>query len=315
MGRQVAVRLALGLATLWIVSLLLFFGTDALPGDTATAILGQRATPELLAELRAELGLNAPAWSRYVDWVTGFASGDLGVSPISNRPVSELIRPLIANTIVLAVATILVLVPLAVLFGAASAILRDRLFDQATAVATLALISLPEFVVGNLLVLALAVGLPLLPAVSILDPARPAFLQPSFLVLPVLTLLAAAVAQTIRMVRATLIDVLHSDFVELARLKGVPEHSVILRHALPNALAPTIQVIVLNVAWLLGGVVIVEAVFQYPGIGAAMVRAVANRDLPSVQAIGMFITGSFVVLNLLADVVVIVLNPRLRSQA
>jgi peptide/nickel transport system permease protein len=227
--------------------------------------------------------------------------------------VWALIRPLIVNTIILAIATILLLVPLAVLFGALSAILRDRFFDQATAMTTLALISLPEFVVGNLLVLGLAVWLPLLPAVSILDPARPTFLQPSLLVLPVLTLLAAAVAQTIRMVRATLIDVLHSDFVELARLKGVRERNVILRHALPNALAPTIQVIVLNIAWLLGGVVIVEAVFQYPGIGAAMVRAVANRDLPSVQAIGMFITGSFVILNMLADLIVIVLNPRLRS--
>ena len=284
-----------------------------MPGDTATAILGQRATPETLAALRERLGLNEPVWSRYVDWITGFARGDLGISPISNAPVWELIRPLIANTVVLAIATIVLLVPLAVLFGALSAILRDRFFDQATAAATLALISVPEFVVGNLLVLAFAVGLPLLPAVSILDPARSAFLQPSLLVLPVLTLLAAAVAQTIRMVRATLIDVLHSDFVEMARMKGVKERNVILRHALPNALAPTIQVIVLNVAWLLGGVVIVEAVFQYPGIGAAMVRSVANRDLPSVQAIGMFITGSFVILNLVADLIVIVLNPRLRS--
>jgi peptide/nickel transport system permease protein len=253
--------------------------------------------------------------SRYADWVFGFTRGDLGISPISNAPVWELIRPLIGNTIALAIATIVLLVPVSVLFGALSAIFRDRSFDQATAATTLALISVPEFVIGNLLVLGFAVWLPLLPAVSILDPARSAFLQPSLLVLPVLTLLAAAVAQTIRMVRATLVDVLHSDFVELARLKGVRERHVILRHALPNALAPTIQVIVLNIAWLLGGVVIVEAVFQYPGIGAAMVRAVANRDLPMVQAIGMFITASFVILNLIADLIVIVLNPRLRSGA
>lgn len=177
---------------------------------------------------------------------------------------------------------------------------------------TLTLISVPEFVVGSLLVLAFAIWLPWLPAVSLFDPEQSLLSQPQYLVLPVLTLLAAAAAQTIRMVRATLIDVLHSDFVEYARFKGVAEWRVIVRHALPNSFAPTVQIVVLNIAWLLGGVVIVEAVFQFPGIGLALVRAVANRDLPTVQAIGMIITTAFIVLNVLADLAVIVLNPRLR---
>jgi peptide/nickel transport system permease protein len=311
--RQVLLRVGLGVATLGIVSALLFFGTDALPGDTATALLGRNATPASLDATRERLGLYEPAVERYWDWVSGFARGELGISPISGQPVWTLVRPLLENTVVLALATIVFLIPLSILLGALSAIFQDRLFDHATGITTLALISIPEFVVGSLLVLALAIWIPLLPAVSLFDPSRSTFSQLSFLVLPVLTLLAAAVAQTIRMVRATLLEVLHSDFVELARLKGVPEPRVILLHALPNAMAPVVQVVVLNIAWLLGGVVIVEAVFQYPGIGAAMVRAVANRDLPQVQAIGMIITGSFIVLNLLADLIVIVLNPRVRA--
>jgi peptide/nickel transport system permease protein len=313
--RQVLIRVGLGLLTLWAVSALLFFAMDALPGDTATSILGPQADPESIRLLREELELDRPVVVRYLDWLRGFARGDLGVSGVSGRSVEETLGPRIEHTAVLSLATIVALIPLSILFGAFSAILRDRFFDHATATTTLLLISLPEFVVGNLLVLGLAIKLSIFPAVSLFDPQKALLAQPMLLVLPALTLLAASVAQTIRMIRATLLDVLESEFVQLARLKGVPERWVILRHALPNALAPVIQVIVLNIAWLLGGVVIVEVVFQYPGIGAEMAHAISNQDLPTLQAIGMMICASFIILNMLADLVVIISNPRLRRAA
>jgi peptide/nickel transport system permease protein len=310
--RQVVIRVGLGLLTLLAVSALLFFSMDALPGDTATSILGPQADPDSVRLLRDQLDLDRPAVVRYLDWLGGFARGDLGVSGVSGRSVEETLGPRVAHTAVLALATVALLIPLSIFFGALSAILRDRFFDHSTATTTLLLISLPEFVVGNLLVLGLAIKLPVFPAVSLFDPHKSLLAQPKLLALPALTLLAASVAQTIRMIRATLLDVLESEFVQLARLKGVPERSVIMRHAFPNALAPVIQVIVLNIAWLLGGVVIVEVVFQYPGIGAEMANAIANQDLPTLQAIGLMICTSFIVLNMIADIVVIVSNPRLR---
>ena len=315
MLRRILVRVAVALVTLWGVSVVVFLGTEALPGDAATATLGQQATPELLAGLREEFGLDRPLLERYGEWLSGFVRGDLGRSVPSGDPVTEVIGGKARNTAVLSAATIVILVPLAVLLGILSAVRRDRAFDHGVAGTTLALIATPEFVVGTLLAVALAVWLDLLPPVSLVDPSRSLASQVDILVLPVLTLLAAAVAQTIRMVRAGMIDVLDSEFVQMARLKGVPERRVLLRHALPNALGPTIQVIAINVAWLAGGVVVVEAVFQFPGLGLTLTDAVATRDLPTVQAIGMLITAVYIGLNILADVGIILLNPRLRRAA
>ena len=315
MLRRILVRVAVALVTLWAVSVVVFLGTEALPGDAATATLGQQATPELLAGLREEFGLDRPLLERYGDWLSGFVRGDLGRSVPSGDPVTEVIGGKARNTAVLSAATIAILVPLAVLLGILSAVRRDRAFDHGVAGTTLALIATPEFVVGTLLAVALAVWLDLLPPVSLVDPSRSLASQVDILVLPVLTLLAAAVAQTIRMVRAGMIDVLDSEYVQMARLKGVPERRVLLRHALPNALGPTIQVIAINVAWLAGGVVVVEAVFQFPGLGLTLTDAVATRDLPTVQAIGMLITAVYIGLNILADVGIILLNPRLRRAA
>ena len=312
MLRRILVRVAVALVTLWAVSVVVFLGTEALPGDAATATLGQQATPELLAGLREEFGLDRPLLERYGDWLSGFVRGDLGRSVPSRDPVTDVIGGKARNTAVLSAATIAVLVPLAVLLGMLSAVRRDRAFDHGVAGMTLALIATPEFVVGTLLAVALAVWLDLLPPVSLVDPSRSLASQFDILVLPVLTLLAAAVAQTIRMVRAGMIDVLDSEYVQMARLKGVPERRVLLRHALPNAVGPTIQVIAINVAWLAGGVVVVEAVFQFPGLGLTLTDAVATRDLPTVQAIGMLITAVYIGLNILADVGIILLNPRLR---
>jgi peptide/nickel transport system permease protein len=249
---------------------------------------------------------------RYKEWLVGLVHGDFGLSLPSKEPVANIIGDHIRNTAVLALITIALLVPLSLLLGILSAACRDSPFDHGVAGVTLALISTPEFVVGSLLALILAVKLGWLPPASLVDASAPVLPQWPMFVMPVLTLLAAEVAQTTRMIRATMIDVLDSDYVMMARLNGVPESRVLLRHALPNALAPLLQVLAFNVAWLTGGVVVVENVFQFPGVGLALASAVASRDQPTVEAITALITALYVAANLLADIGVIALNPRLR---
>jgi peptide/nickel transport system permease protein len=312
MLRRILVRVAIGVATLLAVSAIVFLGTEALPGDAAQAVLGQTATPQLLHQYRHDWGLDRPVLTRYGDWLSGCVRGDLGKSLPSGDPVSKIISDKARNTFALAIATLIVLVPLSVGLGILSAVRRDSVLDQAVSSSTLTLIATPEFVVGTLLAVVVAVWLGWLPPVSLVDATRPITSQLDLLVLPVLALLAAAVAQTIRMVRATMIDVLQSDYVQMARLKGVAPWNVMLRHALPNALGPTIQILAFTVGWLIGGVVVVETVFQYPGLGLTFRNAVSARDLPTVEAIAMVVTGVYVVVNLLADIAVILLNPRLR---
>lgn len=315
MVKTILVRLAVGLVTIWAISAFTFLGMEALPGDAAQAALGRDATPQALTNLRNEFGLERPILERYGDWIGGVVQGDLGRSIPSADPVTKVIGDKARNTGALIIAVIVVLVPLSVLLGVASAIRRDRLLDHAVSSSTLALISTPEFVIGTLLAVVLAVWLNWLPPLSIIDARQPIFGQLNLLLLPVLTLLAASVAQTTRMIRACMIDVLRSEYVEMARLKGVPELRLLLRHALPNALGPTIQVIAINIAWLAGGVVVTETVFQFPGIGSALTKAVAGRDLPTVEALVLLATALYVAVNLLADIVVTVLNPRLRRGA
>ena len=249
---------------------------------------------------------------RYERWLVGFAHGDLGHSLPSGERVTRVIGDKVRDTAFLALATIAILVPLGVTLGVLTAVRRDRLFDHAVSGVTLALISTPEFVVGTFLAVVLAVWVRWLPPVSLIDSTRSVFAQLNYLALPVLTLLAASVAQMIRMVRASMIDVLGSDYVEMARLKGLPERRVLLRHALPNALAPTIQVVAINIAWLVGGIVVVEYVFQYPGLGSTFAQAVSARDLPTVEAITAIFAALYICVNLLADIAVILINPRLR---
>jgi peptide/nickel transport system permease protein len=310
--RLILIRAGAGLLTLWAASLVVFLGTQLLPGDAAQAALGQQATPQLVAALRKDLGLDRPVLTRYREWLAGFIEGDFGLSMPSKEPVANIIGDRIRNTGVLALVTVILLVPLSLFLGILSAVRRDRAFDHAVAGVTLGLISTPEFVVGSLLALLLAVKLGWLPPASLVDASAPVLPQWPMFVLPVLTLLAAEVAQTTRMIRATMIDVLESDYVMMARLKGVPERRVLLHHALPNALAPTLQVLAFNVAWLTGGVVVVESVFQFPGLGLGLASAVASRDQPTVEAITMLITALYVAANLLADIGVIALNPRLQ---
>jgi len=312
-------RLAAGVVTLLLVSVLLFVGTNVLPGDVAKAVLGRDSTPAGLAQLRHELHLERPATQRYWDWLSGFVRGDLGDSvagqAVSGQPtpISGLIGDRVKNTAVLALATVLLMIPLSIGLGVLAATRAGRLADHLISTTSLAVISLPEFVTGTLLVLLIAVWLRWLPGVSLIPIGETVFSNLRILILPVLTLLAASLAQTIRMVRAGMLEVLRSDYVEWARLSGHPERDVVLRYALRNALAPTVQVIALNVQWLVGGIVVTEYVFGYPGLGQALVQAVTVRDVPYVLSVGMLIAVVYISLNVLADLLVVLLVPKLRT--
>ena len=312
MYRQILVRVGIGFLTLWAVSVAVFFGTWALPGDAAQAALGRDATPSLVAGLQQEFGLDRPVVEQYEDWVKGFVQGDLGRSLPTGVAVSDILAGRIVNTLILTVCTMALLIVIGMGLGVVSALRPGRWLDQSIGGGTIFLIALPEFVIGTILVLLLSVWLDVLPPVSLIESSRALVSEPTLLVLPVLTLLAATVAATIRMIRATMIEVLESPYVEIARLKGVRERDVIVRHALPNALGPSVQVLALNIPWLVGGIVVVESVFEYHGLGLGLVDGVARRDLPTVQAVTILIAAAIITTNLLADVINIVLNPRLR---
>jgi peptide/nickel transport system permease protein len=300
---------------LFLVSVIVFAATQVLPGDAARAILGRNATPASLAALRAQLHLNQPLAVQYLTWAGGLLHGDAGVSLAAREPVTKLIGDRIVNSAFLVLCAGIVSIPLSVLIGAYAALRRDKTFDVVASLATLVFAALPEFVVGVTLVIVFATTVvQLLPAVSLITPGTAPWEQPQNVVLPTLTLVLAVTPYVARIMRASMIEVLESDYVEMARLKGLPESIVIRRHALPNALGPTFQVIALNLAYLAGGVIVVEFVFNYPGIGGALRDAVFNRDLPVIQALAMLIAGLYVVLNLLADIAAIVVTPRLRTR-
>jgi peptide/nickel transport system permease protein len=314
MIRLVLRRLALGILTLWFVSLVVFAATQALSGDAATAILGRTATPERLAALRAQLHLDDPMWLQYTKWLGGLVTGDLGQSLATQKPVSQLIGLRIGNSAFLVLVAASIAIPVSLLVGIAGAVRRDRGLDHVLTMASLVLAALPEFVIGIALILIFATGVfHILPAVALLDDTRPMWRQFDQILLPALTLDLAVVPYMARIMRASMVEVLESEYVQMARLKGLPQRLVILRHALPNAVVPAIQVTALQLAWLAGGVVVVEYVFRYPGIGQSLVDAVANRDLPVVQALSLLVGGLYVVLNLLADVITILVTPKLRT--
>jgi peptide/nickel transport system permease protein len=315
MWRSLLVRLAVGSATLVGVAMLVFFGTEALPGDAAQAVLGQESTPELVERFRREFGLDRPLIERFGSWVAGFARGDLGTSLPSGDPVTDVIGGKITHTGLLALLTLAILVPTAVLLGVGAAVQRDSKLDHLVTSSTLGMVAAPEFVVGSLLVVCFAVWLGLVPPVSVVDPTRSLLTQLDILILPIATLLTHVLAQTTRMIRACVIAELGKEYVQLAILKGLPSWRVLFLHVLPNAMAPTLQILAMNVAWLLGGVVVVEAVFQFPGLGLTMSKAVATRDIATVQAGALLITATYIVVNILVDVLVVVLNPRLRAAA
>lgn len=308
----VAQRLVLGGATLFIVSILIFAGIELLPGDLAQEILGNTATAETVAAFRAELGLDKPPLIRYLDWLGGVLTGDFGNSLANNRPIADILDSRLGNSFFLAGYAAVIAVPLALVLGILSALFRNSIFDRTTNIFALTAISLPEFFVAYVLILFLAVQTPLFPPITRISGDEPLgeALYRSFL--PALTLTLVVVAHMMRMTRATLINLLALPYIEMARLKGLPPLRVIVVHALPNALGAIINVVALNLAYLIVGVVVVEAVFVYPGLGQMLVDAVSKRDIPVVQAISLIFAGTYIALNLLADVLSILSNPRLR---
>jgi len=308
-------RLLLGILVLVLVSVVVFAATQALPGDPARAILGRSATPQSLAALRKQLHLDRPVLDQYWTWVSGLLHGNLGMSLAAQQPVAKLLSPKLVNSAVLVMIAAVVSIPLSIAIGSWAALKREKIFDTLGSNMLLVLAALPEFVVAVVLVILLSTTVfNIFPAISPIPPGSRPWDNFSGLVLPALTLVIAVAPYVARIMRASMIEVLESDYVEMARLKGLPERTVLVRHALPNALGPVFQVIALNLAYLAGGIVVVEYVFNYSGIGSALQDAVVNHDLPVVQALAMLIAAVYVVLNLLADVATILVTPRLRTR-
>jgi peptide/nickel transport system permease protein len=308
-------RLLLGLLVLWLVSLVVFAATQALPGDPARAILGRTATPASLAALREQLHLNQGVIQQYWNWVTGLFHLDAGTSLAAREPVTTLIKDRLVNSAFLVFCAGIISIPLSVAIGSYAAVKRDRTFDNTSSIVTLLLASLPEFVTGVVLIILFATtATHWLPAVSLIPPGDRPWQHPREMILPTLTLVLVVTPYIVRIMRASMIEVLESEYVEMARLKGLPERTVIVRHALPNALGPTFQVIAINLAYLAGGIIVVEYVFAYAGIGGALRDAIYTRDLPVVQALAMLIAAVYVLLNLVADIATILVTPRLRTR-
>ncbi len=317
--KTVLQRLGLGLVTLFAVSIIIFSAVTMLPGDFAQAILGQAATPETVAAFDRQIGLDRPPVERYLGWIGGVLQGDFGNSFASQgslggghaRAVISLIAPRLANTLFLAGFAAIIAVPLSLVLGLLAALYRNSLFDRVINIVTLTSISVPEFFVAYILMLFLAVRNPIFYSLATVAPDTPFLERVSRCALPAMTLILVIVAHMMRMTRASIINLLASPYIEMARLKGVSRSRIILHHALPNAWAPIATVIAVNLAYLIVGVVVVEVVFVYPGIGQLMVNSVSARDIPVVQACALIFAVTYILLNLLADIVAIVTNPRL----
>ena len=308
--RMIGQRLLLGVLTLFIISVVIFGATELLPGDLARELLGQSATEETLAALREQLGLNDPAPLRYWNWLAGVLQGDFGMSMATQKPISELVGARLGNTLFLALYAAALAVPFALLLGVLAALWRNSIFDRASNALALTAISFPEFFVAYTLILWLAQS-GLFPSMVRITGSTTTgdLLYMAFL--PALTLTLVVTAHMMRMTRAAIINLLASPYIEMARLKGMSPIRVVLRHAVPNAFAPIINVVALNLAYLITGVVVVEVVFVYPGLGQLMIDAVSNRDIAVVQAIALIFASAYVLLNLLADVLSTITNPRL----
>ena len=314
MIRYIGQRVALSVVMLWAVTVLIFVGTELLPGDVANAILGQQATPEALDAIRRELQLYDPALIRYLRWLGNLLSGDLGNSLLNNRPISEQLAWRLPNTLALAASAAVIAIPLAHLVGIFAAINQDGAFDRFVNSLCMGLGSLPEFFICYVLILVFAVQLRWFPSLAPVSPTMEWDDRLHSMFLPTVALALSAMTHTLRMTRAAIVGVMSQPYIEMAFLKGIPRRRVVIYHALPNALAPIVTVMMLSLAWLIAGVVVVEVVFVYPGVGRLMVDAVSQRDLPIVQACGLIFAATYIGLNLLADVLSILANPRLRFQ-
>jgi peptide/nickel transport system permease protein len=313
MLRFILIRLALGLLSLVAVSVLIFAATEILPGDVASAVLGQGATPETLAAYRLELGLDRPAYVRYFEWFGGAIQGDFGVAMTNKREILPELMKKFKNTLFLAGVAALIAVPISVGLGIIAAINEGKWQDRWSNIVSLATISVPEFFIAYLLILVFAVKLRWFPSLSTVFDSMGFGERLYKIALPALTLTMLVAAHMLRMTRSSVLSIMSQPYIEMAFLKGMPRSRVILKHALPNAAAPIISVIALNLAYLIVGVVVIEVVFVYPGVGQYMVDGVTKRDLPVVQACGLLFAATFIILNTVADILAIIANPRLRK--
>jgi peptide/nickel transport system permease protein len=306
-------RILLSILTLLIVSIIIFAIIEVLPGDVASRVLGRDATPAALAALREKLHLDDPAMVRYLNWLAGILKGEFGNALTSARPISEIVAPRLYNTVLLSIYAFLIYIPLSLVPALVQASRRDRQVDHAISVVNLVFLSIPDFLLGTLLLVAFGVAIPILPAVSLVDEGSTPLQYFRAMTLPAITLAIAMAIAAVRMLRDNLIEVLDSDYVRMAELKGLPQRAVLLRHALPNALVPTLNVTAINLGYLIGGVVIVEKVFSYPGFGRLLVDALQLRDIPLIEATVLIAAAVYIGANLMADLGAILLNPRLRG--
>lgn len=312
MTKLVAQRLALGLLLLWAASVLIFVGTTILPGDVAQSILGQSATPVSLANLREELGLNDPPVTRYFNWLGGVLQGDLGTALSNKQDIAQAMGKRLSNTLFLAACAAVVAVPLAIALGLIAARYKGRWPDKVISTVTLTTVSLPEFLLGYILIYFVAVEWRLFPSMAITHDGMTLGERLNAVALPVMVLVLAVLGHMMRMTRAAILSVMQSAYIETAELKGLRPMDIVSRHAFPNALSPVVNVVMINLAYLVVGVVVVEVVFVYPGMGQYLVDHVSKRDVPVVQACGLVFAAVYIGLNLLADVISILTNPRLR---
>jgi peptide/nickel transport system permease protein len=312
MLKLISQRVGIGLLTLFAASFLIFIGVDMLPGDLASHLLANNATPENLAALRLELHLDLPWYQRYLGWLGHLLQGDFGSSLSNKRPILADLAPRAENTFFLAAYAAIIAIPLAVVLGVIAAIRQGSIFDRGVNIVTLFSISVPEFFIGYVLVMVLAVKIRLFPVLSNVTPDTEFLHRLYMTFLPMVTMVMVVVAHMMRMTRASVLAVMASPYIEMAILKGLPKWRIVVQHALPNALAPILNVVALNLAYLIVGVVVVEVVFVYPGMGQWIVDSASKKDMPVVQACGIIFAGVFISLNILADVLAIVTNPRLR---
>ena len=306
-------RILLGVITLFIVSLITFVGVEVLPGDACTTYLEREAYGAALEACYKRLGLDIPAYERYVSWAIGVIQGDFGYSLSGEMKINDVLGPRVKNSLVLASASILIGIPIALLLGIITALWRDKMPDIIISTFTIFSMTIPEFISATLLILIVAIWLEWLPGIVIVPTgASVSELLPN-IILPVIAISMIMTAHMARMVRSSVIQVMASDYVQMAILKGVPYWKMVFKHVLPNALLPAINVVALTIAWLLGGVVVTEVVFNYPGLGRLVIESISNRDLPVVQALAIILASIYVIINLIADLLTLMLNPRLKS--
>ena len=306
-------RILLGLITLFIVSLITFVGVEVLPGDACTTYLEREAYGAALEACYKRLGLDIPAYERYVSWAIGVIQGDFGYSLSGEMKINDVLGPRVKNSLVLASASILIGIPIALLLGIITALWRDKMPDIIISTFTIFSMTIPEFISATLLILIVAIWLEWLPGIVIVPTGASVFELLPNIILPVIAISMIMTAHMARMVRSSVIQVMASDYVQMAILKGVPYWKMVFKHVLPNALLPAINVVALTIAWLLGGVVVTEVVFNYPGLGRLVIESISNRDLPVVQALAIILASIYVIINLIADLLTLMLNPRLKS--